>query len=331
MTKAWIVVGWLLALPLPAATAFAHESRPAYLQINETTAGVYEINWRRPALGDRVLSLRPVFPAPCQPHGRVANYLSQGAQVQRWTLQCPPAGLVGGTVSIDGLAQTLTDVLVRIQFRDGTVLTRILKPTDPGMVVPGTPSVWRVIADYLVLGVGHILGGIDHLLFVLCLLLIVQSNLQLVKTITAFTLAHSMTLGLATLGYVHVPQAPVEAAIALSILFLAVELVKQQQGKKDLAMRAPWLVAFVFGLLHGFGFAGALAEVGLPSSDIPLALLMFNVGVEAGQLLFIGSVLLVIRLWRQVFKAELHWLARATAYAIGGVSSFWIFARMALF
>jgi hydrogenase/urease accessory protein HupE len=331
LTKTWAISGLLLVLQLVSAGAVAHESRPAYLQINESKTGVFEINWRRPAIDDKVLSLRPVFTKECQPQGDVASYLSQGAHVQRWTLQCQPAGLTGSTIYIDGLAQTLTDVLVRIQFLDGTTHTHILKSNDPRMVVPGTPSQWQVIADYFTLGVGHILGGIDHLLFVLCLLLIVKNNVLLVKTITAFTIAHSITLGLATLGFVRMPQAPVEAVIALSILFLALELIKQQQGKSDLALRAPWLVAFIFGLLHGFGFAGALTEVGLPQSDIPLALLMFNVGVEAGQLMFIASVLLTIQLWKYLVKTEVRWLPHATAYAIGGVSSFWIFARIAAF
>ena len=188
-----------------------------------------------------------------------------------------------------------------------------------------------MITDYLLLGVEHILGGIDHLLFVLCLLLIVQGNWTLVKTITAFTLANSITLAMATLGFFKVPQAPIEAMIALSILFLAVELVKQQQGKRDIAIRAPWIVAFIFGLLHGFGFAGALAEVGLPQADIPLALLMFNAGVEAGQLLFIAGVIIIIHAWKHMTKLELTWLPKATIYMIGSISSFWVFERVMAF
>jgi hydrogenase/urease accessory protein HupE len=162
-------------------------------------------------------------------------------------------------------------------------------------------------------------------------LLIVRGKWLLVKTITAFTVADSITLAMATLGFVSVPQAPTEAVIALSILFLAVELVKQQQGKSDLAMRAPWIVAFIFGLLHGFGFAGALNEIGLPQSDIPLALLMFNVGVEAGQLLFIAAVLTTITAWRRLIKMELNWLPRTTAYGIGALAAFRVFSRVALF
>ena len=331
MLKQWLLLVFLLVHPLFAGTALAHESRPAYLEMSESQTNVFDITWRRPARGEMVLSMQPVFPDHCQTRGGIANYFSQGAHVQRWSIQCAPDGLVGHSIYIEGLVQTITDVLVRLQYMDGTTQTQILKPNDTRMAVEGAPSLWQVTRDYFVLGVEHILGGIDHLLFVLCLLLIVDGKWLLVKTITAFTVAHSITLALATLGLVNIPQAPVEAVIALSILFLAVELVKQQQGKRDLAMRAPWIVAFIFGLLHGFGFAGALAEVGLPQADIPLALLMFNVGVEVGQLLFIGVVLLVIWVWKLVIKIEPSWLPRATAYGIGGLSSFWIISRVALF
>jgi hydrogenase/urease accessory protein HupE len=321
-----LVLGFLVT-----SLAYGHESRPAYLEISESTQNVFEISWRRPALGDKVLSMQPVFPAHCALQGKVANYLSSGAHVSRWSIRCAAPGLIDQSLSIDGLAQTLTDVLVRLQFLDGTTRTRILKPNATAMTIEGTPSTWQVIANYTVLGVEHILGGIDHLLFVLCLLLIVRGNWLLVKTITAFTVAHSITLAIATLGLVDVPQAPIEAVIALSILFLAVELVKQQQGKVDIAMRSPWIVAFMFGLLHGFGFAGALTEIGLPQTDIPLALLTFNAGVEIGQLLFIAVVLVVIGAWKRLVGLELSWLPRNTAYVIGTLSVYWVISRVALF
>lgn len=328
-----LVVGFwfsMLCMLFPAVL-HAHESRPAYLEITEAQPASYDITWRRPALGEMVLAMRPIFPEHCTVQGSVANYFSPGAHVSRWSLLCPGQGLTGHTIYIEGLAQTITDVLVRLQFHDGTTHTQILKPNAASMTVQGAPNSWQVIADYFVLGVEHILGGIDHLLFVLCLLLIVNGTIRLVKTITAFTIAHSITLALATTGFVNVPQAPVEAMIALSILFLAVELVKQQQGKSDLAMRSPWVVAFIFGLLHGFGFAGALAEVGLPQADIPLALLMFNVGVEAGQLLFITVVLVGISIWRHMFKIEIRWFPRVITYCIGTVSTYWVISRVALF
>jgi len=323
----WSLLLWLML----ASQSYAHESRPAYLEISESAENVFEIKWRRPALGEMVLSMQPVFPPHCALQGKVANYLASGAHVSRWSIHCAEPGLIDQPLSIDGLAQTLTDVLVRLQFLDGTTRTRILKPNATAMTIEGVPSTWQVITNYAVLGVEHILGGVDHLLFVLCLLLIVRGHWLLVKTITAFTVAHSITLAMATLGFVSVPQAPIEAVIALSILFLAVELVKQQQGKNDLAMRAPWIVAFIFGLLHGFGFAGALTEIGLPQSDIPLALLMFNVGVEIGQLLFIAAVLVTIGAWKRLINMELSWLPRTTAYGIGAVSVYWVLSRVALF
>jgi hydrogenase/urease accessory protein HupE len=321
-----LLLVWLVFLLSPAIT-HAHESRPAYLEITEVQQAIYDITWRRPARGDRVLAMQPVFPEHCAIQGKVANYLSSGAHTSRWSLECKDRGLADQTIAIDGLAQTITDVLVRIQLLDGTTLTQILKPNATAFVVEGSPDSWKVMADYFVLGVEHILGGIDHLLFVLCLLLIVKGNWLLVKTITAFTVAHSITLAMATLGFVKVPQAPIEAMIALSILFLAVELVKQQEGESDIAIRAPWIVAFIFGLLHGFGFAGALAEVGLPQADIPLALLMFNVGVEAGQLIFIAAVIMIIEAWKRTTRLELAWLPKVTVYAIGSIASFWVIER----
>jgi len=321
-----LLVVWIICLLSPAIT-HAHESRPAYLEITEVQQDSYDITWRRPARGDRVLAMQPVFPERCEVQGNVANYLSSGAHTSRWSLVCNETGLVDQTIAIDGLAQTITDVLVRIQLLDGITQTQILKPNAPALVVQGSPGSWRVIVDYFILGVEHILGGIDHLLFVLCLLLIVKGNWLLVKTITAFTVAHSITLAMATLGFVKVPQAPIEAMIALSILFLAVELLKQQQGESDIAIRAPWIVAFIFGLLHGFGFAGALAEVGLPQSDIPLALLMFNVGVEVGQLIFIAAVIMIIEAWKRTIRLKLAWLPKATVYAIGSTASFWVIER----
>ena len=335
MKRYHFILFFILFGLMSGSHVFAHESRPAYLEMNESPANVFDITWRRPARGDMVLSMRPIFPKHCTVQGKVANYFTSGAHVSRWTISCQngeaQSGLVGHTIFIDGLIQTITDVLVRVQFLDGITTTNIIKPNYAQLTVEGSPSTWQVITDYFVLGVEHILGGIDHLLFVLCLLIIVRGRWLLVKTITAFTIAHSITLALATLGVVNIPQAPVEAVIALSILFLAVELVKQQQGKSDLAMRSPWIVAFIFGLLHGFGFAGALAEVGLPQADIPLALLMFNVGVEAGQLLFIAIVIAAVFLWNKILHISLPWLPRATAYGIGGLSSYWVYSRVALF
>jgi hypothetical protein len=253
-----------------------------------------------------------------------------GARVKRWSISTSGQGLVGSDIVVHGLQATMLDVLVRIEFLDGHTVTHLLRPSAPSFVVPGPEGGGAPVATYGLLGVEHILLGIDHLLFVLCLLLLVRGIGPLVKTITAFTLAHSITLGLATLGYVHIPIAPVEAVIALSILFLACEVVKLQRGLPGLTSRHPWMVAFTFGLLHGFGFAGALSEVGLPAGDIPLALLLFNLGIEAGQLLFVAAVLMVMALLRTFITTSPPWLRAAPVYLIGGTAAYWFIARAAV-
>jgi hydrogenase/urease accessory protein HupE len=262
------------------------------------------------------------------------------AFVERWQARCP-GGLIGQTIGIDGLSATRTDVLVRVERLDGTTQTLRLTPEQTKFVVTAAPGSWEVAKTYFVLGVEHILLGIDHLLFVLGLLFLVGSWRRLVATVTAFTVAHSITLAAATLGWVHVAQAPVEAAIALSVMFVAAEILRAAQGKAGLAARAPWVVAFVFGLLHGFGFAGALREVGLPEKDVPLALLTFNVGVEVGQLMFIAAVMallsLVTRLLRRGRTGE-HgpWhtesmIRTPVAYLVGSMAAFWVVQRVVAF
>jgi hydrogenase/urease accessory protein HupE len=250
--------------------------------------------------------------------------------VYRWTLGCETP-LSGKPISIEGLEKTLTDVLVRIERQDGSTITQRLSPANNEFTVAASESTWQIAATYLGLGVEHILLGIDHLLFVLALLLIVGNWRVLLATITAFTVAHSITLAAATLGYVHVPQQPVEAVIALSILFLASEIMHMRRGKPGLARRWPWLVAFIFGLLHGFGFAGALTEVGLPENAIPLALLFFNIGVEVGQLLFVGSMILLYRLWRMTTLQPTPWIQALPVYVIGSVAAYWTIERVASF
>ena len=246
-----------------------------------------------------------------------------------------PGGMVGKAVEFPGVARTRVDVLVRLVRSDGTAqLARIL-PGDPRFVVSASPGQFEVVRTYTVLGIEHILTGVDHLLFVLALVLLVKDRRKLVFTITAFTLAHSITLALASLGVLKVPGPPVEASIALSIVFVASEIIHARQGRPGLTQRYPWVVAFTFGLLHGLGFASALAQVGLPPLAIPTALLFFNVGVEIGQLLFITAVLGVMWLARRIARRArlpaMPGLWRIVPYAIGGVASFWLFERMAAF
>jgi hydrogenase/urease accessory protein HupE len=265
-----------------------------------------------------------------EPRGAFVN----NAFIERWTVS-RAGGLTGGTVHIDGLRATAIDVLVRLERLDGSRQLVRLTPSTPSFVVEATPSRMQVVGSYLPLGVEHILTGVDHLLFVLALLIITRGSWRLVKTVTAFTVAHSITLSLAALGFVRVPSAPVEAVIALSIVFVAAEIMHSRQGRPGLTERAPWVVAFSFGLLHGFGFAGALSEIGLPQLDIPLALFSFNVGVEIGQLLFIAAAFGVIAVSRRVMRRTAlprpAWTWRLAPYAIGSVSAFWLIQRLAAF
>ena len=317
----------ILLLLAAGGVAIADEIRPGYLELSSIDGNAYSVKWKVPMKGDMVLSLKPVLPDTCTERTPPGSMRIGGAMITRWSLSCP-RGIDEGHIRIDGLENTSTDVLVRIVRQDGVTQMVRLTPDETGLVVESETSSLDVIRVYTALGVEHILGGVDHLLFVFALLLIVTSFRRLVGTITAFTLAHSITLAAATLGYVHVAQAPVEAVIALSILFLATEIIHNRQGRPGLAKRFPWLVAFIFGLLHGFGFAGALAEIGLPEQSIPLALLFFNVGVELGQLLFVlvvigaGWVLRRLATQRILQGGEV-----AASYLIGSLSAFWLIER----
>jgi HupE / UreJ protein len=318
-----------LSLTLCSLSAAAHEFTPGYLGLTESSPNTFEVQWKLSTTGGLQKVLRPQLPESCEA-GEVRQYVIGDGEIQRWRVTCAQ-GLQDATISIAGLASTGTDVLLRVDYLDGTSLTRRLDADTDAIVVPRQAGWIDVSVSYLVLGIEHILGGIDHLLFVLALLLIVNGVKRLVLTITAFTVAHSVTLGLATLGYVNVEGPPVEAVIALSILFLASELARRpvdgSQGDQDLLNRYPWLVSFSFGLLHGFGFAGALSDVGLPERAIPLALLFFNVGVEVGQLLFIAAVLLIGRLVvRAAVPVPAAW-PRVAAYGIGSLAAFWVIER----
>ena len=320
-----IVVALLLTL---ATAASAHEVRPAYLRIQQLDSQSYDVLWRVPARGAMRLAIYVELPEHCQIRGEVLGWQQGGMNVERWVSECPDA-LTGSDVSIEGLEVTLTDVLFRYERLDGTSQVARLTPANTTIMVSDTDSWQQVAGTYTALGVEHILLGIDHLLFVLALLIIVPNLRKMVFMITAFTVAHSLTLAAATLGFVHVPQTPVEAVIALSILFVAVEIVHWKQGREGITRKKPWVVAFLFGLLHGFGFAGALTEIGLPEHAIPLALLFFNLGVEFGQLAFVAVVLLVWSILRRVSLPEWAW--RVPTYAIGGLAAYWTIERIAGF
>ncbi len=323
----------LVTLAAPGSAA-AHEVRPAYLELREEAPGEFRVLWKTPARGEMRLSLAPELSGRTEALAPVATRQTRDASVQTWRLRAlDPLG--GQTLTIRGLEGTITDALVRIEFAGGGTWVRRLTPKEPGATIPASPPAASVARVYLALGVEHILLGVDHLLFVLALLLVTRGAARLVKTVTAFTVAHSVTLALAALGVVHVPPAPVEAVIALSIVFVAGEAVRARRAgpgaAEGLTARAPWIVAFTFGLLHGFGFAGALSEIGLPPGHVPLALLFFNLGVEAGQLMFVAAALGAVALVRRIGPAIPERAALVPPYAIGTAGVFWMVQRLAAF
>jgi hypothetical protein len=323
----------LLVLLSTAATA--HEVRPAYLQIQAADdEGIYRVLWKRPLVGNRLLPIAPVFPDQCSAASTAVDTVLQGALVQRFELRCP-AGLHGETVAIEGLATTITDVMLHAALEDGTQLATLLRPDSPSAVL-GTSG--TAVLGYLVLGVEHLLLGFDHILFVLCLMYFTNPVFRtggrlavrpgaLVKTVTAFTVAHSITLSFAVLGLARAPQAPVEAVIALSILFLAVE--KLRGVERSITAHHTWLVAFVFGLLHGFGFAGALTDIGLPPDNVPAALFLFNVGVEIGQLGIVAVAIVIAVLFLRRQRPLPQPFIRAPLYVSGCLAAYWLVERTA--
>jgi hydrogenase/urease accessory protein HupE len=305
--------------------------RPAYLELRQTTPDTYDAFWKVPGQGENMrLGIYVELPADSTNVTAPRASMANNAFTERWTIK-RPGGLTGGTIHIAGLTATMTDVLVRLERLDGSTQVTRLTPSAPSFVVEAAPRALEVARTYSVLGVEHILTGIDHLLFVLALLIITGGGWKLVKTVTAFTISHSLTLTAATLGFVHVPQRPVEAVIALSIVFVAAEIVRIHRGLESITSRAPWLVAFSFGLMHGLGFAGGLSEAGLPAGHVPTALLFFSAGVEAGHFMFIGVVLAFIALIRRIRIPFPRWAELVPPYAIGSVAMFWVVQRIAAF
>jgi hydrogenase/urease accessory protein HupE len=308
------------------AGAAAHEVRPAYLNIREETSGVFSVLLKTPMQGDARLALSASFSGKVEEVTPVVSRPTGSAMVQTWRISAAEP-LTGQTVSIDGLQATMTDALVRVEFLDGNVWLEKLTPDAPKATIPAVQSALEVAWTYFVSGIEHILFGFDHLLFVASLMLIVRDWRMLVKTITAFTVAHSITLTFATMGWASLPSAPVETMIAFSIVLVGAEAIRLERGETSLTTTWPWIVAFVFGLLHGFGFAGALVEVGLPRGDIPLALVSFNLGVEIGQLMFIAAILVVVTAIKQFFAIPRQAVI-ASAYGIGTIAAFWSVERL---
>lgn len=325
MTGRKIFLAIIATLPIVAQ---ADVFRPAYLELREASHDQYDVTWKVPALSNELrLSAYVEFPPGTTMVTQPRVVTVNGAWTERYRIS-REGGFVGELISISGRAAGVTDIIARIERLDGSTQVEQLPPEEPSFIVMPTAGNGEIATSYFVIGVKHILGGIDHLLFVLALLLIVKNTRRIVATITAFTVAHSLTLVAATLGWVNVPGPPVEAIIALSIVFVAAEVVQGLQGKAGITAHAPWIVAFSFGLLHGLGFAGALAEVGLPQGAIPLALLTFNVGVEVGQLIFVAAVLSLLIVADRLTTRRPAWAESAVAYSIGTIAAFWTIERV---
>ena len=312
-------------------SVMADEMRPAYLQITQSKLNVFEVFWRVPAKGqDLRLNLDVRFGPDVHNILPFVEGFSAGSHSKRWSIS-RKQGLVGMSIAIDGLMVSRSEVLMRIEYLDSSTITERLTPYSSQFVVQEKPSWLATAWTYFVLGVEHILVGLDHLLFVFVLLLLVSDTRKLIFTVTAFTAAHSITLALSSLNVIRIPVPPIEACIALSIVLVAVEIVRNDQGKPGVASQRPWLLAFLFGLLHGLGFASALAQIGLPTNAIITGLVVFNLGVEVGQLIFVFAVLLVWKFITYFSNTLPLWQRKVPAYGTGAIASFWMFERVAGF
>ncbi|HEY6373509.1 MAG TPA: HupE/UreJ family protein [Candidatus Sulfotelmatobacter sp.] len=324
----WSLVS--LAFALIVQPVWAHEARPAYLEIKESAPNQYSVLWRTPVLAGMRLPVRLGLPVDVKELREPNVQELADSLVERHWIDAGPGGLAGRRIDFVGLQATITDVVIYVEMLDGRKSTTIAHPSQPWIELAANQSTFDVIRTYVVQGIRHILFGADHMLFVLGLLLIVKNRWMLLKTVTAFTVAHSITLAIATLGYAEVPVVPLNAAIALSILFLGPEIVRSWRGETSFTIRHPWVVAFTFGLLHGFGFASALTSAGLPRHELPLALVSFNVGVELGQLGFIGLIVALENSFRLLEIRWPRWAQALPGYTVGSLGAFWTIQRVAI-
>ncbi|MDW4500330.1 HupE/UreJ family protein [Sulfitobacter sp. D35] len=329
-----ILVALALVWSLMAPTmAPGHALDPGYLELSALGDDRWRVTWRVPDVGGRAMPLEARLPATCSADAPPPLAFDGRAWTTGWIATCP-GGLQGGRIEISGLERTNTDTLVRYELEPGQSQVRRLTASETGFAIPEAAGKLQIIGSYTGLGMTHILEGVDHLLFVFALLLLIRSGRALFWAVTAFTVAHSITLGLASFEVLRVPGPPVEAVIALSIVFLAYELSLPEGRRDPLTTRLPWLVSFGFGLIHGLGFAGALREIGLPQGDIPLALFAFNLGVELGQILFILVMLAIGYAVRWVYptvRAQAARLTRVASYGIGSLAAFWVIDRISAF
>lgn len=323
------VFGCLIVGIFISVSAAAHPLAPSLLEVVESTPGESTVLWKTPLARVPGVTLAPVLPETCQRLGEVISKAVGTAREDRWQVMCK-APLVGGTIAVAGISSMQSNVILRVALHDGRNYQVVLNSESPQFVVPEHPRISDVFKNYVMMGIFHILTGWDHLLFVLGLILLVRNKKKLFWTITAFTVSHSVTLSLAALGYIHVWSSAVEALIAFSILILAIELTRSQARGATFFHRYPWIMSFSFGLLHGLGFAGALAEVGLPEGEIPMALFSFSVGIEMGQLAFIVAMLLAQSLWSRIPMPQLLKKPVLAVYTIGSLSAFWVFERLSV-
>ncbi len=326
----WRLISVTACVLLSVLFASAHEARPAYLELKETAPGQYAVLWRTPVLAGMRLPVALSLPDGVNNVTEPTVEELADSVVERRSIDAGPKGLSGKRIEFPGLQLTIADVLVRVEMLDGRKWTTIVHPSQPWVDIAGSQTWLGVVATYVIQGIRHILFGADHMLFVLGLLLIVKDRWMLLKTVTAFTVAHSITLAIASLGYAEVPVVPLNAAIALSILFLGPEIVRSWRGQTSFTIRHPWVVAFAFGLLHGFGFASALTSAGLPHHELPLALVSFNVGVELGQLGFIALILALERSFQILEICWPRWVQALPGYTVGSLGAFWTVQRITL-
>ena len=327
MIRSVIFVLVLVLVTGTGAVVYAHESQPATLELRQVDRDRYEVTWRAPIYFGQPHPARLELPEEWKTAVEPSMRLLADSQVFRRVVTVGSQGVEGSIIRFPGLENTITDVFVRLNRLDGTTMTAVVRPTKPFAQLRGERTWYTTAGEYIGLGFHHILQGIDHLLFVLGLLLIVTGRMILLKTITAFTVAHSITLGIATLGYARAPLPPLNAAIALSILFLGPEIVRSWRGETSLTIRSPWVVAFLFGLLHGFGFASGLSTTGMPKAELPLALLFFNVGVELGQLVFVFTALALVRSFKVLEVRWPRWAEALPGYTVGSLGAYWTIQR----
>ncbi|EEE39206.1 hypothetical protein RKLH11_3053 [Rhodobacteraceae bacterium KLH11] len=322
----------LLALlcVLLAGSVTAHALDPGYLDIRQIAPDTWRIHWQKPDVDGQPMAIDAVLPDSCAPTRGPDPASDNRAWVSSWVAVCN-VDITGQSIMIEGLEAQKNDVLMRVQLLGADPATLRFTPDEAVQKIPSEQAMWSVFVAYFLLGFEHILEGWDHLLFVFALFMLVRDTWRLVGAVTAFTLAHSITLALATLGVLNVPGPPVEAVIALSIVFLAIEIVKDDEGWQRLSTRQPWIFCFGFGLLHGLGFAGALSDIGLLPNDIPAALLAFNLGVEAGQLCFIGVLAVLVVAWRFFVLPVSQKATLIATYGIGSVSMYWLIERVSGF